>query len=277
MSTLPQRVTIQQQVRAFAEKAGPAAGSKGSWGDRAPVSMNSLILFLMGGAALLYGVRQYKDSKMQQVMNQSQKVVGQASVGGPFTLIDQDGKTFTDRDLLGEFAMLYFGFTHCPDICPDELEKLAEAIDMVDKWTGVKLQFVFISVDPERDTPALVKPYVKEFHPRMIGLTGDIENIKKTSKAYRVYFSKTGDSSTDYLVDHSIIHYLINPAGEFVTFFSKSFTAEQMARSLVDHMATWQKEHAGYQRSKTLKAPEGAAAGVQAAASAAAAASVAQR
>lgn len=259
---------LGQQLRAFAEKVGPVSGRKTS--DRAPVSMNSLIMFLMGGAAVLYGIRQYKDEKLQQVMSQSQKVVGQAAVGGPFALTDQDGKPFTNSDLLGEFAMLYFGFTHCPDICPDELEKLAEAVDLVDKWTGVQLRPVFISVDPERDTPPLVKSYVKEFHPRMVGLTGDLDSVKKTSKAYRVYYSKTGDSATDYLVDHSIIHYLINPAGEFVTFFSKSYSADQMARALVGHMAAWQKEQPAYQRGKALRAPEAVAEAAPAAPAAAA-------
>ena len=116
--------------------------------------------------------------------------------------------------LAGEFALLYFGFTFCPDICPEELEKIAEAMDLVEARTGVKVQPVFISVDPERDTPAKIKEYVAEFHPRMIGLTGGMEAVKQVSKKYRVYFSKTGESSTDYLVDHSIIHYFIDPAGE---------------------------------------------------------------
>ena len=247
---LTRRLLRAQALRGLAEQV-PRRG-----GERQPVTLNSLLLFLMGGAAVLYGVREYKDQKMHQVMQQSQKVVGQAAVGGPFSLIDQDGKPFTDRDLLGEFALLYFGFTHCPDICPDELEKVAEAIDLVDKWTGVKLQPVFISVDPERDTPALIKRYVQEFHPRMVGLTGDLESIKKTSKSYRVYYSKTGESATDYLVDHSIIHYLINPAGDFVTFFSKSYTAESMARALVDSLAAWQKEHPDYARGRALRAPD---------------------
>ncbi len=230
-------------------------GAQATGRDIAPVSMRTLILSLMAGAGVLYATRVYTDQKMQQVVAQSQQVAGQAAVGGPFELVDQDGKRFTERDLLGEFALLYFGFTHCPDICPDELEKIAEALDLVEKLTGVQIQPVFISVDPERDRPAMVKSYVREFHPRMIGLTGELENVKAVSKAYRVYYSKTGESSTDYLVDHSIIHYLINPAGEFVTFFGKNTTAEQLAAQIVQHAAEWQKGHPEYAKGKVLKVP----------------------
>lgn len=117
----------------------------------------------------------------------------------------------------------------------------------------VKVTPVFISVDPERDTPGKVKEYVREFSPRMIGLTGDMESVKKVSKQYRVYYSKTGESKTDYLVDHSIIHYLVDPAGEFVTFFSKSNSAEQMATSIVEHARTWKESHRdSYHKGKKL-------------------------
>lgn len=94
---------------------------------------------MMAGAAGISAIKSYKDTKLQQVMQQSQQVVGKASVGGPFELIDQDGKKFSSNDLLGEFAILYFGFTHCPDICPDELEKVAEAINMVERDIGVQV------------------------------------------------------------------------------------------------------------------------------------------
>lgn len=210
--------------------------------------MTTLVVAMMAGAGILAGVNSYKDSKIQKSMQTSQQVAGKASVGGAFQLIDTEGRVFSDQDLLGEFALLYFGFTFCPDICPDELEKVAEVVDLIEKQTAgvVKVRPVFISVDPERDTPSKVKEYVREFHPRMIGLTGDIESVKKVSKQYRVYFSKTGEQgATDYLVDHSIIHYLVNPAGEFVTFYSKSNTAEQFAASVLEHVAQWKEGHEG--------------------------------
>ncbi|KAG2454361.1 hypothetical protein HYH02_001385 [Chlamydomonas schloesseri] len=222
--------------------------------DVAPVSMRTLILALMAGAGVTYVTRLYTDQKLQQVTAKSQQVVGQASVGGPFELTNQDGKPFSNKDLLGEFALLYFGFTHCPDICPDELEKVAEAINSVEKATGVPIQLVFISVDPQRDTPALIKSYVQEFHPRMVGLTGSMDKIKAVSKAYRVYYNKTGESDTDYLVDHSIIHYLISPEGEFVTFFGKNADAPAIAKQISQHVADWQAEHPGYHKGRDLKA-----------------------
>ncbi|KAG2487736.1 hypothetical protein HYH03_013734 [Edaphochlamys debaryana] len=230
----------------------------------APVSMRTLILALMAGAGITYATRVYTDEKLQKSSVQSQQVVGQASVGGPFELIDQDGKKFTDRDLRGEFALLYFGFTHCPDICPDELEKVAEAVTLIEKWTAANVRPVFISVDPKRDKPAICKEYVREFHPRMVGLTGDMDRIKAVSKSYRVYYNKTGESETDYLVDHSIIHYLVDPDGEFVTFFGKNTDAQQLALQVLDHMAEWQRNHPTYNQGLLLKAPaavkEGAAA-----------------
>lgn len=220
------------------------------------MSMKVLLMSMMAGAGMLAGIQQYKDQKMQRISQNSQQVVGKAAVGGAFELVDYDGKKFTEKDLLGEFALLYFGFTFCPDICPDELEKIAEMITAVQEKTGVKVTPVFISVDPERDTPAKVKEYVKEFHRDMLGLTGDIESVKKVSKLYRVYYSKTGDSKDDYLVDHSIIHYLINPEGEFVTFYSKAYTSEQLTESVLGHLADWQDTHPEYHKGKKLVKPE---------------------
>lgn len=179
-------------------------------------------------------------------MQESQTVVGKAAVGGPFSLIDQDGKPFSDRDLLGEFSLMYFGFTHCPDICPDELEKLSESLDLIEKQSGRQVQAVFITVDPDRDSPSLVKQYVKEFHPRMIGLTGPMEEITRTSKSFRVYFHKTTDDPQDYLVDHSIIIYLMDPKGNFVTFYGKNNTSEQLATSILGHMNKWAEQHPEY-------------------------------
>lgn len=112
--------------------------------------------------------------------------------------------------------------------------------------TGARILPVFISIDPSRDPPARVKDYVEEFHPRMIGLTGDFESVKRVSKSYRVYFNKTSDSADDYLVDHSIIMYLIDPAGEFVTFYGKNFDAHQLAASMAGHIETWEAEHPEY-------------------------------
>eukprot|EP00193_Tetraselmis_chui_P007450 CAMPEP_0177760490 /NCGR_PEP_ID=MMETSP0491_2-20121128/5294_1 /TAXON_ID=63592 /ORGANISM="Tetraselmis chuii, Strain PLY429" /LENGTH=170 /DNA_ID=CAMNT_0019276391 /DNA_START=532 /DNA_END=1044 /DNA_ORIENTATION=- len=158
---------------------------------------------------------------------------------------NQDGKRFTDRDLHGEFALLYFGFTTCPDICPDELEKLSAAIDSVEQKTGAQIRPVFLSVDPERDTVRRIKSYVKEFHPRLIGLTGTQAEVDAAAKAYRVYYMKTDDTK-DYLIDHSIIMYLLDPNGDFVTFFGKNFTEEQLGNKMAKIVTDWAASHSEY-------------------------------
>lgn len=215
---------------------------------RGPVSYISLGTTVGTGAGLLWYYNREKDQKMEDISREgkSSVVVGQAAIGGPFDLLDQNGKRFTEKDLLGQFALLYFGFTWCPDICPEELDKIAAATDQTEKLTGVQVTPVFLSVDPQRDGVAQVRDYVKEFHPRMVGLTGSYEQTGAAAKAYRVYFSKTQDSKDDYLVDHSIITYLINPEGKFVTFFGKNFTAEEMSRNIAEHVKKWQAEHPGW-------------------------------
>ena len=116
---------------------------------------------------------------------------------------------------LGLRYQVYFGFTHCPDICPEELDKMAEMIDQVKEISGNTMRPIFITCDPARDTPAVMKTYLAEFHPDMIGLTGTYEAVKSVCKAYRVYFSTPSDvkPGQDYLVDHSIYFYLMGKYG----------------------------------------------------------------
>lgn len=156
-------------------------------------------------------------------------------IGGDFALIDPDGKTRTNQEFLGKFMLVYFGFTHCPDICPAELTKMASALDFLDKRKDVGLdtvQPIFITIDPKRDTQPVIKQYAEDFHHRILPLTGTIEEIKEVSKAYRVYFSIPDDAEEDYLVDHSIIIYLMGRDGKFVKFFGQTSTVEEMAQEI---------------------------------------------
>ena len=154
---------------------------------------------------------------------------GKALVGGPFTLIDSAGKTVTDQDFRGRYMLIFFGFTHCPDICPAELQVMAAALDQLgDK--AKKVVPIFITLDPERDTPEAVGAYVKNFSSNIVGLTGSMEAISATAKAYRVSFSKFQDKSggDNYTIDHSALAYLMGTDGEYITHIPYGTSVAQM-------------------------------------------------
>lgn len=222
-----------QQLTTLRGFAAEAQGSRRA--ARGPVNLVSLGLTAVTAAGLVYLYQHLRDTKLKEATKTLS--VGKAAIGGPFQLVDEDGHTFTDKDLLGQFALIYFGFTYCPDICPDELEKMAQAVNALEK-ANKAIQPVFISIDPERDNTKQVKKYVKEFHPNLLGLTGSVEQVKSAAKAYRVYFTKTDDTQ-DYLVDHSIIMYLIDPKGKFVSFYGKNYTAEQLATAVGNQIDNW--------------------------------------
>jgi len=223
---------------------------------KGPVSYISLGLTAATGAGLLYWYQHEKSKKLQALSGNSGVVVGQAAIGGPFNLIDHRGKPFTDANLRGTFSLLYFGFTHCPDICPEELEKVVEAVELVAKRPSMPkgaIVPVFITLDPERDGPAQIAAYVSEFHPCMVGLTGTPEAVREAAKAYRVYYTRAAlsevsgsdgpDADDDYLIDHSIITYLLDPEGNFVAFYGKNYNAEDMASSVAGHIDSWRRTH----------------------------------
>ena len=160
---------------------------------------------------------------------------GKALIGGPFTLVDQHGKTVTDRDFRGRYMLVFFGFTHCPDICPAELQVISASLDDL----GSKAEEVvpiFVTLDPERDTPEVMADYVKNFGSRFVGLTGSPEEIAEAAKAYRVAFSKfenkdaVGDDN--YSIDHSALVYLMGRDGEYITHFNYGAPAAKMTESL---------------------------------------------
>jgi len=158
---------------------------------------------------------------------------GQALIGGPFELVGKDGKTVTDKDFRGRYMLVFFGFTHCPDICPAELQVMSAALDdLGDKADQVVP--VFITVDPERDTPELVTAYVENFGPNFVGLTGSLKAVDKAAKAYRVTYQKFQEEGAgdNYSVDHSALVYLMGPDGKFVTHFPYGTSPEKMADTL---------------------------------------------
>ncbi len=141
---------------------------------------------------------------------------------------------------------MYFGFTHCPDICPEELDKMARMVDLVEarrRPGEAPLVPVFVTCDPARDGPAVLADYLAEFHPGLVGLTGTYDQIKAMCKAYRVYFSTPADvrPGQDYLVDHSIYFYLMDPEGDFVQALGRQHSPEEAASIIADHMKDWKK------------------------------------
>lgn len=162
---------------------------------------------------------------------------GQALIGGPFTLTDQDGKTVTDADFKGKFMLIYFGFTFCPDVCPTELQVMSGALEKLGP-KAADVQPIFITVDPERDTSQVLAKYVKQFDPRLIGLTGTPEQIAAAAKAYRVFYQQAKDegSSADYTMDHSSIVYLMDREGKFLVFFPPATSPELMAEKIGSFM-----------------------------------------
>ena len=161
---------------------------------------------------------------------------GIARVGGPFALIDQDGQPRTENDYAGKLMLIYFGFTYCPDVCPTALQVMSTALQTLGPDAS-KIQPIFITVDPERDTPAQLKTYVGNFFPGMVGLTGSADAIKKTADAYRIYFRKAADgSASEYLMDHSSIVFLMDRGGRYVSHFTHQTPPEKMAAVIREHL-----------------------------------------
>jgi protein SCO1/2 len=154
-------------------------------------------------------------------------------VGGPFTLQDGNGKQVTDRDFRGKYMLVYFGYTFCPDVCPTTLNEVADAVDRLGPKAD-RLQPIFITVDPKRDTPSVVKQYTAAFSPRLIGLTGSPEQIAQVAKEYRVYYAehRAGPGPGDYTMDHSSILYLMGPDGKFIAPIRADETGAEMAADL---------------------------------------------
>ncbi|MBV1864425.1 MAG: SCO family protein [Rhodobacteraceae bacterium] len=151
---------------------------------------------------------------------------GKAAIGGPFTLVNHKGETVTDKDIITGPTLIYFGYTFCPDVCPLDTARNAEAIDILEA-KGIDVLPVFISIDPERDDPRSLADFVEGVHPRMIGLTGTTDQVKAASKAYKTYFRKNGEGE-DYLMDHSTFAYLMGPDGLW-EFFKRDQTPEEVA------------------------------------------------
>ena len=154
-----------------------------------------------------------------------------AAIGGPFRLTDQDGRTVTEQDLNGHPSLVFFGFTHCPDICPTTLFDISEVMRALGADAD-RTHAVFITVDPERDTAPVLKDYMSSFDPHLSALTGDLPSITAVAKEYRVYFKKVPLDGGGYTMDHTAIVYLMDKDGRFVAPFNMRRTADVAAADL---------------------------------------------
>jgi protein SCO1/2 len=159
-----------------------------------------------------------------------------ARIGGPFALVNQDGRAITDRDFEGKYRLMYFGYTYCPDVCPVDLQKLTAgyaALEKTDPSTAAKVAPVFVSIDPDRDKPAVLKQYVTAFHPKLTGLTGSPAQIAATAKAYAIIYSKEGKpGASNYLMNHSRMATLFGPDGKPIALIPHDGTEQAIAAEL---------------------------------------------
>lgn len=183
--------------------------------------MAVLAAFLAGGLTLIAVIWLSLPSRVTQP----------SSVGGPFTMVDQNGRTVTDKDFRGEPFLVFFGFTNCPDICPATLYEMSEVLRRLGPDAD-KTAALFVSVDPERDTPEKLKAYLSSFHPRVFGLTGTEAQVDAFKKQYRVYAKKVPLKNGDYTMDHTAIIYLMDKNGHFVAPFNLQRSADEAAADL---------------------------------------------
>jgi protein SCO1/2 len=187
-----------------------------------------LVVFLAGALALAAAaIITFTPARQGQT--------GTASVGGPFALTTQDGTTLTDRELRGAPFLVFFGFTHCPDICPTKLFEISETLRAAGSQ-GAKLRALFVTVDPERDTAAVMKSYLGSFDPRIVGLTGDRAAIDATIKAYRAYSRKVPLKDGDYTMDHTALVYLMGKDGSFIGAFNMERPPAEAAAEWLRHL-----------------------------------------
>jgi len=193
-------------------------------------SIRPLVIVASFAASLLVGL-----VIMLWALGGLRGVTAPAAIGGPFQLTDQAGQTVTDKDLKGKPTLIFFGFTHCPDVCPTSLFEISEVLKAMGKDAD-RVNALFVSVDPERDTAAAMKDYLSSFDPHLKGLTGNPEAVSKVLSAYRVYSKKVPLKDGDYTMDHTALIYLMDRDGRFVSPFNLKRTPQEAATDLKKHL-----------------------------------------
>lgn len=203
----------------------------------------ALIVGVLVAAAIVYGQINKDSARVldlrrmaEQVQDVSVAPPGTKNIGGPFDLINQDGKKVTDADYRNKFLLIYFGYTYCPDMCPTGLQSMAHALDLLGHEAD-RVAPLFITIDPARDTPDKLKTYVAQFHPEIEGLTGSDKQIAAAAAAYQVYYAKGEQvDDHDYVMDHSSLIYLMAPDGSFITTFPEEADPKAIEKAIREHM-----------------------------------------
>ena len=186
-----------------------------------------------------FGLKVFKNEKTSARLGKPSVAIksystGTPEIGGDYSLINQDGNAVSNETYLGKYVLIFFGYTFCPDVCPTTLTTFATAIDLLGK-DAEKVKLVFITVDPARDTPEILKSYLMHFQKHFDGLTGSIKQIEEVKKVFRIYAVRSQQDKVDnenYLMDHSSISYLLGPDGKFITFFRYGAEAEVIVTKL---------------------------------------------
>jgi protein SCO1/2 len=193
---------------------------------RTPVA---LVPYLVAAAMILGGILSSEGDRIARLGRTVE--TGAATIGGPFALIDQFGKPRTPGDFHGRFMLVYFGYSFCPDVCPTTLAEMGSAIDRLGPKKA-RVTPVFMSIDPERDTPGVLKEYLKSFGPNFVGLTGSMKSVQQAAQAYHVYIRKHPLPGGNYSMDHSGVIYLMAPDGRFVTYYEEELGPDKIAEDL---------------------------------------------
>jgi protein SCO1 len=200
-----------------------------------PATRYGLVLVVLAGLAVgaAAALVVFPQARERLLPAAGVRSMGQALIGGPFTLTNHKGQRVTDRDFRGRYMLVFFGYTFCPDVCPSALQVVSEALNKLGPKAD-RFVPIFISVDPEHDTPAQLASYVESFHPRLVGLTGTQAEIDAVVKAYRVYYHKVPDpkSSAGYSIDHTSLIYVMGPDGAYRTHFTHTTNVDVMAERL---------------------------------------------
>ncbi|KAM9705248.1 protein SCO2 homolog, mitochondrial [Menidia menidia] len=200
------------------------------------------VVLLLGGGLLVGGAYLHQEKQAEARRRRRQQLRRAALGQDSFSLLDHTGRRRTKQDFRGRWVLLYFGFTHCPDICPEELERLSGVVAALDAEPGLPaVQPLFVTVDPARDDAVAMATYVADFHPRLLGLTGSPEEVRRAGRDFRVYASAgPADADGDYVVDHTVLIYLLSPDGLFLDYYNRTKSQQQILDSVRAHMKSYE-------------------------------------